>query len=461
MKLWRSIVTCALLLLASLAAHAKPVNYGGSNHWLYATGTADGSNVGNSWYLPAQNIRPVVGMYQLNATLVQQQMAAARASGQFAYVLPIATGSLAACETGACNDGVIDGVWGEVSNYESSGLNVQQQNNLKAIITYANQLGFRRIVIRFNHYDSPWYWTSWNEPLYQKMWNYVWNTHNMITAHRAAIGSTMEILYDLGGEYGGVAQGQGQQFNTRLWADYVSVFSNADTLGFSIAYEPGRFTAQKAWYGGTLPKWWAFDIYPGSTAANSGATMTANLNSILGEMGTLRNQPIIVLESWFNDANVAGGIQNAITGNRLLNIDMVSQWPTTYTMGHFSAAIVGSLNNSSVVFGNYLPLLGARAVSYSSSNADVMAVADQTCSSTTSSPCAVTLVLGAPPAGSLNVVYVNTGGSTVLVACQGGGDLSIPWIGAYSSYSFSVYRIASCPSVPPGGAPAATSTIKL
>jgi hypothetical protein len=441
----------------------KRINYGGSNHMFYASGSADGFNTNNNWYFPNLNVRPIVGTYEHNPALVQSQMAAARASGQATYVLPIWTISLTASE----GDGLIDGVYGEAINYEATGLSLQHQSNLRAVVGHANQLGFKRMIIRFNHYDGPWGWATWDEARYQKMWNYVYNTRNFVTSYRNSLGSSMELIYDLGGELGGVSLGQGQQFVTKLWSDYIGQFGNSDTLGFSFAYAPGRFAAQKSWYGSTLPKFWAFDIYPGSSASDSGPTMSANLSSIQAEMGALRNQPIIILETYFNDAGVRGGVQAAISGNRLLNIDTLVQWPTTYsttpgTVMHFSPSIISSLGNSSTVFSNYASLLGSRVVKYSSTNADVVAIADDSCSTTASIQCGVTLVLGAPPSGMLNVLYVTPlGGITTLVACRGAGDQPIPWITQGTSYTFSVYQTASCTSAPPPGVASGISTLSL
>jgi hypothetical protein len=466
--LWLVAIGLLYFLATAMTVNAKQLNYGGSNHFFYATGTSDGFNTNNNWYMPALNVRPIVGTYQLNQSAVQSQMNAAYLSGQRVYVLPIWTGSIAACEATACNDGVVDGVWGEVINYEANGLNAQHQTNLKAVLAYANQLGFKRMIIRFNHQETPWNWTAWDESKYSKIWNYMVNTRSLTTNYRNQLGSQMELLYDLGGELGGVNVGQGKAFTQRLWGDYVYSFGNTDTLGFSFAYAPGLGRVQNqiswylgAWYSGVLPKYWAFDNYPGSSSGDSGTTMTSWLNSIMQDLGQYRNQPIIILETWFNDASVRTGIQNAINANRLLNIDTLVQWPTTYGASHFSASIVNSLASTSSVFGNYLPLMGTRVVSYSSTNANVMAIADQNCGTSANLPCSVKLVLGVPPAGKQNVVYVTTTSGPTLVACQGAGDVTIPWIGQFANYKFENYQTSSCPSAPPTQVPSGVSTLKI
>jgi hypothetical protein len=69
--------------------------------------------------------------------------------------------------------------------------------------------------------------------------------------------------------------------------------------------------------------------------------------------------------------------------------------------------------------------------------------------------------MGAPPAGKQNVVYVSTTAGPRLVACQGAGDITIPWIGEYANYKFDNYQISGCPSALPTQAPNGVSTLKI
>jgi hypothetical protein len=457
-------------LIATLPVWASPVNYGGSNHFLYAVGKANGFGPGNAWFLPALNVRPVLGTFQLNPALVKAQMQAARESGQNVYVLPVWTAPVAECEDDKCHDGVKDGVWGHVIHYDENGLDEQHQKNLKALISLASELGFKRMIIRFFHNDAMHKANTWDPKLYARIWGYVRNTHTLASGHRDEIGSHMALLYDLAGEFGGVGIGQGQKFNRQLWRDYISTFSNEDTVGFSFAWEPGRISRQRQWYGDTLPKWWAFDIYPGPAKADANlkaagdpaVKMAESLAAIHREMGTQRNQPIIILETFFNDAAIATGVQKASAENRLMNIDQISQWPSTYGSGHFSVDILATLNKSKGLFQNYLPLLGARMVRYTSSNADVLSVVDGNCAKGKALPCNVTLVLGEPPAGKKNSLFVATPGKAAKnVACRMGGDQAVNWIGEFKQYSFMVFHVDKCPDVMPEGKPAASVELDL
>lgn len=467
---WAAIVALAWCLACLDCAAAKPVNYGGSNHFLYAAGSANGFGTENSWYLPALNIRPVLGTWHLDPELAIAQMRAARKSGQTAYVLPIWSAALAECESDKCNDGVKDGVWGHVVNYQEDGLNQQHQENLIEIISKASELGFKRMVIRFFHNDAIHKANEWDESLYQRIWGYIRNTHLLAQNQQSKMTSKMEILYDLAGEFGGLEMGQGRQFNTRLWQDYVALFSSDDTLGFSFAYAPGRFGRQRQWYGSTLPKWWAFDIYPGSiemvksrpTVAEASQKMAASLTSIHQEMAELRNQPLIIMETFFNDEGVKNGIQTAIKEHRLINIDQVSQWPTTYGSGHFSRDIVAVLAKPESLFNHYRSLIGRRVLSYSSNNADVLAISDDNCSDSLSSPCRVTLVLGVPPEGKQYIAFATAfDGVPKMIACRGDHDISLDWIADLKPLQFNVYLVEQCLLKPPEEPPLATATLKL
>lgn len=75
------VVTASILMFALPATAGKRVNFGGTNHWLYAYGTADGLNTNYSWYLPVLNLRPTVAHYHLAPSTVASQIQALRGSG--------------------------------------------------------------------------------------------------------------------------------------------------------------------------------------------------------------------------------------------------------------------------------------------------------------------------------------------------------------------------------------------
>ena len=81
-SLARIFAAAVLLFVCADAIAAKRANFGGTNHFLYAYGTTDGTNPNNTWYTPANNLRTPVGQYHLAPKLVSSQIYSMKASGQ-------------------------------------------------------------------------------------------------------------------------------------------------------------------------------------------------------------------------------------------------------------------------------------------------------------------------------------------------------------------------------------------
>lgn len=442
------IFAAALLLFVCVdAIAAKRANFGGTNHFLYAYGTTDGTNPNNTWYTPANNLRTPVGQYHLAPKLVSSQIYSMKASGQTAYTIVMHNSNIGDCEYNACNDGVYDGVWGEVVDNTQYALRPQHRANLKAIVGTALDAGFRRIYIRFGYNSSPEAWPMWNETRYQQVWNFMVDARNAAREEVNARGlsglyaSPNNILiFDLGLESGGLGGGQLPAFMVRLWQDYTYSFGNDDTLGYSIAWAPGRFSGLKNLLAGTgtLPKMWGVDIYD---------NMSTYLGQMYDEMGPLRNQPIHLLETYFNYTPSAQGAQTALNQKEFLNIAAFSQWPTLPGTMHFSRPVVDSLTTTTT-FSNYLSsMFGVRKMHITSSNANILGVKDIDCTTKASFPCSIGLRWGSPPSGRKYGVYIRIPGGTSLVHCEtSAGSSTIPWISLNPDYKFDIYEInaATC-----------------
>lgn len=457
-------VFAALLLLLAFAdaSAAKRANFGGTLHFIHSYGTTDGTNPNNTWYIPAQNLRTPVAFYHLNPKLVQSQIYSLKASGQSAYGIILHHSSIGDCEYNACNDGVYDGVWGEVIDDSQYAMRPQHRLNLKAVIGAALDAGFRRIYIRFGYNNNPDSWTQWNETRYQQAWNFIVDARNAAReevnsrglSHLYASPNNI-LIFDLGGESGGLSGGQLEPFMVRLWQDYTYSFGNDDTIGYSIAWAPGRFSRLKNLLAttGVLPKMWGVDIYD---------NMTTGFSQMYSEMGPLRNQPIHLIETYFNRAQTAQEAQAALNQNEFLNVAYFGQWPTAPGAGHFSRPVVDSLTTTTT-FSNYLStMLGVRRMHITSSNADVLGVNDIDCTTKASFPCSVGLRWTKPPTGRKYGIYVRISGSTSLVHCEtAAGSSTIPWISTYPEYKFDIYEInaASCnhPTPNPGAILRATA----
>ncbi|MEZ4293579.1 MAG: hypothetical protein R3B70_01285 [Polyangiaceae bacterium] len=448
---------CALFLSqgsqsTSLGSPAEGfANFGGSNHWVYDYGTADGHNTNQSWYLPALNLRSTVPTMEHDMSDVYAQMVALRASGQTAYVIPIWNKDLRICEPHGC-DGLPDGVWGNVVDNGAGAMRPQHRQNLAQLVQWAIGLGFERIVVRFFYNDDPETWPAWDNKRYERVRGFIFDGRQAaVDAFNLAWGERPEatypvLLFDLGGEQAGRNEGQMGPFIQTLWSDYTSAFGTYDTLGFSFAWAPGRFTTQLGWLAstGVLPERWAFDIYNGADVA---------LSEVHAEMGELRNQPIDILETYFNDPGTAAAIGAARSALPLLNIDSVVQWPLYAADGAahpnnppgFSQGAVDAQLTSST-FTSYAGFVASRKLFMTSSNADVMAFSNIDCGASVPSGkgagnCTVDLYRGQAPAGMRLLVYVSTYLGTGNIACDNPpGITPLTWVNpAYPYYDFTAY----------------------
>lgn len=448
--------------LSSTSFAAKYVNDGGTNHFLYSYGTATlGGDFGTGvWYWnPGRNIRTPVAYYHLDKTIVDNQIVALKASGQTTYVVVIPDTNLFSCQSSACNNGYSDGVWGELIDNAYNGnfsMRPQHRANLKSIVGKALDVGFRRIIIRFGRHNAPETWTSWDETKYQQTWNFLVDARNAAReevfirnkGHLLPYPTNI-LLFDLSIEDGGMpAAGQRDPLMVRLWQDYSSSFGNDDTVGFSMAWESGRFTKMIQLLSGAgvpLPKMWAASVY---------TNPSVDLTNIYNEMGSLKNQPFFIMEAWFNHANTKNAVAQALNNNTLQNIVSVTQWPNESPGAkdrHYTTYAIDSLG-STTNFSNYSSLLAVRRMNITSTNANYLGIQDSTCGQGTAYPCSVNIFYG--PAGSgRHAIYVKNGSNYTLMWCvTGSGQGNVPWITGNQRYIFESYDVPSssttCPSTP-------------
>ena len=449
-----SLLALALLSLSMPVSATKAINGIGTEYAVYdAPGISFSPNSPSTeWYIPAQRLRTTVGLYNLDSAKVLSQLTAMRNSGQTDIAIPIWISGIGDCEYTSCNDGVYDGQWGEVIDYMQGSWRPQHKQNYQNLLANIKALGFKRIIIRFNQY-----WSSeangWNEATYQRIWNFIVVTRNTTEKSLAVDGPS--VLYDLGGELGGLTSGVNQQFTKRLWQDYTFSWGADDTVGFSFAWAPGRFTSMRSTFqqaGTYLPKIWAFDIYP--HALGKSLDMRAHLQNIANEMGALNGQPIIVLETWDNDATTASEINSALNGSSAvqnLNLDGLFQWKLNKSRSlsgldkHFSQQSLENLTSTTQT-SHYIGLKANRRIDITNSNSLKLVLSDTNCATTSSVPCAITERWGSAPNGKVHVVSVRQNGAPeVLHACvTGSGSQTIPWIVPNQKYQFISRYSPSC-----------------
>lgn len=431
--------------------------YNPSAPWSFSGNYSDPQN--NNWYMPAHQFKNPVYLYQLNPTLVQQQMRNMRASGIDVLVLRMTMSELAACETsGACYTPFLDGIWGEVTDVSQSALRPQQQQNLTDILHYAAHIGFRKVFIRFDGSDGN--GPNWDEAEYQKAWNFIVHTRNLATT--ALANTATRLMVDLGGEQIGVSNGQQEAYVKRLWADYTTAFGLSDTIGFSII--PYFVPDALAWYGSVKPKQYAFDVY-GGESGDVGQELAAAWNAL----GTEKSKPIMLMETFANDSLGASQLSSALASNSLMNVTDVIQWPITRTRAcptcdqHLHSGPVAAFATTTQV-SNYLPI--SASVAIENTDPSLQKLQDVTCA-TSSGLCTIQGTFGYQPQGTntmwLVLVTMNDQGrNPSWWACggAGGGTAQATWMQKAFTYRFDHFKVTSC-SDTPSGAPDASSFVSF
>lgn len=330
----------------------------------------------------------------------------------------------------------------------------QHRRNLKDVVRKVLDSEFSRIYIRFSYNNSPDSWSSWDERKYQRAWGFIVDARNAAREVVIEKGLSQKLshpnsilMFDLGGEMGGVTGGKIVDFMKRIWRDYSSAYGVDDTVGFSFAWAPGRFSTQLGVFNslGVYPKHWAFDIY---------ADFYGSISSLMSEMGVFKNQPIHILETYFNDAITASHVSQSMNSIGELNLQFLGQWPLySGGGGHFSRPAIDSFV-SPVTFGNYVGFLARRKLYISSSNSYIISFGDINCSLSYNWPCSVRIRWGSPPPGRRYGIYVVTPGGVNLVHCEASSGSSVAsWISVYPYYNFDVYSMpaSGCSSPHPQG----------
>lgn len=451
-----AVLMSLLVAISSFAATASGVGGQGVVYFVYDLGTYSGNlpwSSSNNWYVPGRNFKTPIGLYNINPSLSNTQLANMRASGMDYVVLQFGMKDLSVCAAnGSCYNGFPDDwVWGELIDDSLGTLHPTHEANLRGLLRRIVNLGFRNVVIRFT--DGAAGWTSWDEVAYSHSWNFIVKVH--LTVDQELAGSVTGAIYDLGGESAGYVAGQNLQFMQRLWSDYTLVFGKADTVGFSAIAVPDRISGGMASYGAQLPSRYAFTAY---------GDVYAGLTNIWNSLPVSeRTKPIMLVETYHNDASTAAQIARFLSEHPSFNLFAVTQWPLTRTPpctgcdANVSDSAVADLNAA-----NQLSAMGSIVSKFSqeSSAPSLMTFSDVTCGATSSATCTVQANLTfAPVANNLAYrVYVTLpGGQRKLWSCVSANETpQASWIVRNTSYYFEYFRTPDCSSSVVGLKPDAT-----
>lgn len=445
--------------ISSESALARQIPGIGLVYFVYDLGTYNPNSPissTNNWYNPGDNFKTPVGLYNLNPSLVNQQIANMRASGMDYVTLHIAFADLSTCvANGSCNDGDSDWVWGELVDDSQYALRPLQQQNLVSILQQIKAQGFRHVVVRFGNYD-PSSWSSWNETEYQKAWNMIVNVRKTVYAQLQ--GGLTSPIFDLDVEAMGDTRGQVPAYVKRLWSDYTYTYGNADTVGFSTIGNATYVSAASTWYGSIKPSIYALDIY-----GDVGQGLLASAQAL----GSEASKPIIIMETYDNDSTTAAQLQSVLSANPGLNVIALMQWQQTRQAPcqgcdtNIAESAVQSLNTTAQI-SNYASIVAPIALD--ESNPALLHFTDVNCAGTSTAVCTMQGNFGFQSSGSLvdYQVYVSgADGVRKLWACYGGGPSSgmATWMTRDTTIRFESFQVSSCTSSISGLTPAAVSYI--
>ncbi len=316
------LIAISLLLLAP-SARAANLETGGTNYAAYDLGRYATDPTAANWTFKDSDqgsIRMVLAAYDLHPDVVQNQLQAICRAGQKKIGLPVWF-----YHTGGAG-GSIDSTGGVMQ--------ARDQNNTKNVVSLIANLKndqgascFNEIQFRFVPLSqvNPTTWSSWNESLYNENKSFIFTARDLVLSTVAA--SSLKVYFDLGTEQGGVDTGQNSPYLERLWQDYTTRFGTADTYGYSIAWDPGRFKKLMAVYDrvGKRPTQHAVDLYdPNNQGIKPQLEALYTEMQQTGETGT----PILIQETYFNDQKAFSEITE--TALKLtMNIRTIMQWQVT------------------------------------------------------------------------------------------------------------------------------------
>lgn len=288
---------------------------GGSNYGFYSVGTYLDSPILAVWNEPL-NMRPVIGTYHLAPDTVRKQLALMFANGQRKLALDLWYSDRSSDPD--CQD---SGVCAHMVNSRYGKLFPQQETNLKNLLHDIDHQGFELIELRFatQGFADPLQWSNWDEEKYASNWSFISSTINLVQTEIADL--HVKVIYDLCLELGGVDAGMGLQYSKRLWSDYVKKYGSHNTLGFSYATAPQRFTQSISIYDqvGVRPDIYGFDIY--GDEFNTFSYLKSEMETA-GET----SKPIIANEVYYNDPITYNQLVE-VRSQLQLNIKFLLQWP--------------------------------------------------------------------------------------------------------------------------------------
>lgn len=233
------------------------------------------------------------------------------------------------------------------------------QNNLAAIIQAAKNMGFELVVIGAapQWHNNPWECDAASN------WSALAQENINVMKELTSIGaqSGMNYLIDLSNE--GIPQtGRPQchwDFVSTAWSQYSALYGTRHTVGFSVAMDStwtvnNRLAYITTVYGNNPPDVFDLHIYAGSAPDTEQLILTQAHASIQQMPDKYKNKPLLIGETYYNDAIAAGYFKNAAiaTGAKIVSL---IQWPASRDNTSPSPPFVAAhYKKTGFVYGNSL-----------------------------------------------------------------------------------------------------------
>ena len=312
-----SVSTCTAAIAHVTAAPTSAFETGGSNYLVYDLGQYGTNPTSATYLLSSSNggMKFVVPDYHLNPGAVRTQLGQMCAAGQKKIALMVFFS--------ASPD------YPRILNSSGGSLKAQDRDNLKNLFIDIKNAGcydevqFRISTVEESDAQN---WSVWDESRYQENKSYIFDIHAVIDGALAS--SPIDVYYDLDAEKGGLeTHPQLSRYHSTLWRDYTAMHGLNDSYAFSIApTSEGLFMMML----GTLdnaglprPKQLAIDVY--DIASYPMSTWIPKIISELNAIGILHTMPILVQETYYNDA-AAFNAFIAARNNAGLLVRTIMQW---------------------------------------------------------------------------------------------------------------------------------------
>jgi hypothetical protein len=201
-------------------------------------------------------------------------------------------------------------------------LDASNVRNLTALLAEVASAGFEAVEVGFFPQDAndPTQWTAFDQGLYEENWGVVRQVRSVVA--RSGLPYTLDLLNE-----GAPPAGEKVwlRYAKRLWQDYRRTFGTGDTVGFSMTvWIAGRVPQLPEIYGTTPPSVLEIHLYGEEGGNGSEYRQFMAADEALDEIGY--EQPLIVGEVYYDDAEAADGIRRAVAEARR-PVRHLTQWP--------------------------------------------------------------------------------------------------------------------------------------